>query len=300
MRGNGESLMAREKSPPPLDPPPSVERKGDVSAAFDQPEDDSSHHRVHDQQVMKEDDTGMRVGYYKMKGELMKKYPTAPRVKYVYLPKSVLENPYFTFDETFRALDIPIPNVLFKFHGTFDPKDWNCRLPERPERCPDACETLFRKQLLPFNGYPDRVRFSDLSAAFEFVNKKFPECLKRNTLKAAWSQWMKCPIMRKFSHVYGREYIRNGKGRLLPPPPREITPPQPEEEKLTTPVSNRAPVVNKPVPVATAAVAGGVSTISTAGKRRYPGKPPPLVVSLYINPAEIPSADTPSLYFYTL
>ena len=245
---------------------------------------------------MKEDDTVMRVGYYKMKGELMKKYPTAPRVKYVYLPKSLLESPYFTFDETFRALDITVPNVLFKFHGTFDPKDWNCRLPERPERCPDAPETMFRKQLFPFNGYPDRVKFSDLSAAFEYVNNKFPECLKRNTLRAAWDQWKECPIMRKFTHVYGREYTRNKEGKmikLLPPPP-QIPSQQPEEE-IVTPVSNPTPpsISKLPPPVSTTATVGAGRKLARTGRQL------PLVLSLYItltdtHPTDTLSTDTSS------
>ena len=271
--------MAGEKAPlPGSAPPDALTLKGDVTHAIKELqklEDDSSQHRAahgdQQQQGVKEDDTVMRVGYYKMKGELMKKYPTAPRVKYVYLPKSELEKPHFTFDQTFEALGITIPNVLFKFHGTFDPKEWNCRLPERPERCPDACVTLFRKQLFPFNGYPDRVRFSDLSAAFAYVNNKFPECLKRNTLKAAFNQWRTCPIMRTFSHIYGREYVIKGKGKVTPPAPldKNKAPAQPEEEKEAPTLKRDLSISKSPLP------AGTIVPTTITGKRRpYPGDPP--------------------------
>jgi hypothetical protein len=113
----------------------------------------------------------MKVGYYQMKGELVKNLKS-PLVRFVYVPRSMLEAPDFTFDEVFDALDIKKPNALFKFHGTFDPQNWNVRLPELPDRCPYGPARKYRKELFPFNGYPENNRTKAVKWIKELLDQR--------------------------------------------------------------------------------------------------------------------------------
>ena len=49
--------------------------------------------------------------------------------KFVYVPESLLSSPSFTFDDTFAALGLNVPNLIFEINGSQDPMDWNVRLP---------------------------------------------------------------------------------------------------------------------------------------------------------------------------
>ena len=143
----------------------------------------------------------MRIGHYKMTGALMEKYRSHERlVRYVYLPRAMLEDPDFTFDETFHALGMEkVPNVVFKFHGTFEPAKWNCRLPERPDRCPNGPVVKLRKQLFPFNGYPDRMKLSGRAMAADILWHQL-ETRYHSDLSWTWQRWREHTKWRKEWH----------------------------------------------------------------------------------------------------
>ena len=70
----------------------------------------------------KKDDMRMRVGYYQMD----KKH----HVRYVFIPKAMLRNPQFDFDEAFAALQITVPDLIFDLNSAPDVDEWNLRLPD--------------------------------------------------------------------------------------------------------------------------------------------------------------------------
>ena len=49
--------------------------------------------------------------------------------KVTYVPEHLLQQPSFTFDDTFDALGISVPNLIFEVNGSQDPTEWNTRLP---------------------------------------------------------------------------------------------------------------------------------------------------------------------------
>ena len=70
----------------------------------------------------KKKDIRMRVGYYQMD----KKH----HVRYVFIPKAMLRNPQFDFDQVFAALQITVPDLVFDLNSAPDVDEWNLRLPD--------------------------------------------------------------------------------------------------------------------------------------------------------------------------
>ena len=77
---------------------------------------------VEEADANKKDDVRMRVGYY----QIDRKH----NVRYVFIPKAMLRNPQFDFDEAFAALNITVPDLIFDLNSAPDVDEWNLRLPD--------------------------------------------------------------------------------------------------------------------------------------------------------------------------
>ena len=64
----------------------------------------------------------LSVGYYRLSSE--RQY-----VRYVYVPRSLLESSNFSLDEVFSALDIDTPNLIFEINNCDEIENWNMKLP---------------------------------------------------------------------------------------------------------------------------------------------------------------------------
>lgn len=98
-----------------------------MSSMFSQPKSlfprPSPINLTHREAIIKEGiDSSLLIGYYRMTGGLLKGKESL--VKYCYIPKDKLEDPNFSFNETFRGLGIAVPNVIFHLHGTSNVDGW--------------------------------------------------------------------------------------------------------------------------------------------------------------------------------
>jgi hypothetical protein len=102
----------------------------EVSNVYTQPRSVSPEHVAGVKRVIR-----LRIGKYR----IGKSFYTRP---YAYIPTGLMQDPEFSLADVFKALDIPLPNIVLRVPKIKDPMFWNVKLPKRKEDLRIKCTKM--------------------------------------------------------------------------------------------------------------------------------------------------------------